>query len=382
LPLEIGETFLIFSHSGQATIVVTVRDEADQKRLIGLRRDLRVSFKKKNRQDDSQINNLFREPCGSLFFYGKMIARFRVKFGASSLDSMSEILTESSDSPPSGHAQDRGCLILSAFFLIFLLAKLVSYLFTDSSPYFLTMFSVGVLGIALYFGRQKQRNMFGLMEIILGICTAGYAVYSKSDGSSSFSEFFPKSNIQLCVKVSSSIFTVMKGVENLLQKPQRLTLPERLAKLQFDEAFANVDLPTIETYLRAGLSVYEITDSRVPLFADMVRKNKTSIVALLLKYGADPNYMWNGKTILYHAAVLGHLDIVKILLKAGANPNKGYTVARPDRFYNPNPTLPQYVTPLEGARERGFQDIVALLEKVHNLQPKLRNKTAPQGGAS
>jgi len=46
----------------------------------------------------------------------------------------------------------------------------------------------------------------------------------------------------------------------------------------------------------------------------------TNVVAILLKNGADPNFCYKNRTLLYLAISRKSKDITKILLENGANP--------------------------------------------------------------
>lgn len=48
-------------------------------------------------------------------------------------------------------------------------------------------------------------------------------------------------------------------------------------------------------------------------------KGQDECVSLLLKYGADPNYMNDGETALFQAARRGNLELAALLIKRGAN---------------------------------------------------------------
>lgn len=82
--------------------------------------------------------------------------------------------------------------------------------------------------------------------------------------------------------------------------------------------------------------------------------NRTESMKILLKAGADPNYVTrDGDTPLTAASDQGHTKIVEILLKAGANPN----------YINEDGD-----TPLSEASDQGHTKIVELLKLAQENQ--------------
>lgn len=85
----------------------------------------------------------------------------------------------------------------------------------------------------------------------------------------------------------------------------------------------------IETLLRKGASPNIEIANGLPALIYAIGQEDVHLVRLLLKYGADPNMMWEGLRPLHLAARFQNPFIMKTLLEAGADPyaldNQGRT---------------------------------------------------------
>ncbi len=87
------------------------------------------------------------------------------------------------------------------------------------------------------------------------------------------------------------------------------------------DAIADNDLEKIETMIQADPTMVSQTfdgTHELPLVR-AVRMNKPEVIALLLRYKADPTGDAQSFTPLHHAVTYPHPDIVKMLLDAGAD---------------------------------------------------------------
>lgn len=67
---------------------------------------------------------------------------------------------------------------------------------------------------------------------------------------------------------------------------------------------------------------YVLFSYRTPLnYA--IRKMNLQTIRLLLDYKADPNYLYNGKSMLSYAAQTGNFQAIKMLIDAGADTHRG-----------------------------------------------------------
>jgi ankyrin repeat protein len=119
--------------------------------------------------------------------------------------------------------------------------------------------------------------------------------------------------------------------------------------LHLAAAFADRD--TVVTLLDAGADVRQVSETPLrnqALHALLALSKDAEVARLLIERGADVNAAQTaGYRPLHQAAVVGREDLVRLLLDAGADKS-----ARCDRGK----------TPAAYARERGFQELAAILD--------------------
>ncbi|MEQ8352790.1 MAG: ankyrin repeat domain-containing protein [Leptospiraceae bacterium] len=116
------------------------------------------------------------------------------------------------------------------------------------------------------------------------------------------------------------------------------------------------DLESVRRYLDEKVDING--QNQVSALIAAVDGNRTSVVALLLQRGADPNLKadFNGQTALHFAAKRGNLGVVILLLESGAKPDA---------------VDPSGHTPLWGASFQNHPQVIrALVNHGANLQHK------------
>ena len=128
---------------------------------------------------------------------------------------------------------------------------------------------------------------------------------------------------------------------------RKLTLEERITRL---EKLLTANKPVKNE--AAFADVLELDDDEYGELADMLHSMIPAKMRKALRMGADPDMSsvkrnhGNGCTPLRDAAIMGEYEPARILIEAGADVNMKDPVGK---------------TPLDYAREGGFDDIVELL---------------------
>lgn len=120
------------------------------------------------------------------------------------------------------------------------------------------------------------------------------------------------------------------------------------------EAAYNADFVKIQELINTGsdINAKGMDDWTALTIASC--KGNLKVVEFLLKHDANINQLeGGGNSALFWAVFYGHLDVIKLLLQHGADPNKKGAKNK---------------LPIEIAREKGFNQIAALLASSQKAQ--------------
>jgi len=121
------------------------------------------------------------------------------------------------------------------------------------------------------------------------------------------------------------------------------------SKKSMSEAVLEDDPAAVASQIRNGAEIDLVSDRGVTPLWDASMHGQAEIVQLLLRAGADANYVrpHDGFSPLHLASQNGHSEVVQMLLAAGANVNASDTLG--------------VATPLHVAAQNGHEHIVQLL---------------------
>lgn len=120
------------------------------------------------------------------------------------------------------------------------------------------------------------------------------------------------------------------------------------------KAAYNADLVKIQELINTGSDVNAKGMDDWTALTISSREGNLKVVEFLLKHDANINQLeGGGNSALFWAVFYGHLDVIKLLLQHGADPNKKGTKNK---------------LPIEIAREKGFNQIAALLASSQKTQ--------------
>lgn len=119
-----------------------------------------------------------------------------------------------------------------------------------------------------------------------------------------------------------------EAVEYARQQAAELAIDENDEVMVREEDYYDYYEPAFENnnilgeQLRNGLDPNSTNEHGQTLLLDSINDNNIEAVTLLLAYGADPNFVYQGFTPLIVAAGQGHQLILMTLIEAGADVNK------------------------------------------------------------
>jgi len=154
-------------------------------------------------------------------------------------------------------------------------------------------------------------------------------------------------------------------IKSLIQKGADVNIRNKQGKTALDYFFSeylinvgsmagaevNTDLDTLKIFIREGAKADMHSEGAQAYFVEAAINGEKEIVQFFIKQGIDVNKkfstFWHTPTALMEASYKGQIEIVKMLIEAGADTNLE------DRYGE---------KAIDYAREKGYDEIVALLE--------------------